>query len=335
MRRHWQADACLRRKNTLALPATSRWYVRSCTLASLLSDIQIIRRQRLMWRLLGQGSNVIMRDFDGVTLTPDLPGIQVRGDRSSALVRVGAGVDWPMLVGWCCAQGLHGLENLAMIPGSAGAAPVQNIGAYGMELSRRLVCLDALDTSRDDLVRLQTGDCGFAYRNSRFREEPGRYVICALYLSLGSRHTPLLDYPEVAEEVAVRGGGHQAVYEAVCALRKQKLPDLAEQAHAGSFFYNPTLSREEFHRLQAQWPDVKGFAIAGGQQIRVSAAQLIEACGWKGRALQNCGLSDRHALVAVNHGGATAQNLCDLAKAIQRDVKGRFDVQLSLEPALI
>ena len=333
---HWQSDVDLQAQNTLALPGRSLWYARPDRVASLVRDVQTAKQFGINIRVLGLGSNVILQDFDGLTLTPALDGIAVRVTQNEVQLKVAAGVDWAHLVHWCCAQGYHGLENLAMIPGSVGAAPVQNIGAYGLEIGERLSALEVLDIATGEVRLLSVAECDFGYRQSRFRDQPNTMIILAVYLQLGRHLQPILDYSEVAQLVSALGDATPAgLYKAVCQLRTQKLPALEEVAHAGSFFHNPSLSPKTFQKLQQRLPEVRGFPQAAGERIKVSAAQLIAACGWKGRRLGAAAVSKRHALVVTNPGGATAADICALAEAIQKDIADAFAVHLQLEPVQI
>lgn len=330
---HWQSNVNLKECNTFALSASSGWYARPDRMRSLIQDVRTAKELGLDIRILGQGSNVILQDFDGLTLTPALQGISMRTDHDCVRLKVAAGVDWPWLVRWCCENGYHGLENLAMIPGSAGAAPVQNIGAYGLEISERLVALDVLDIASGEVLQIPTAECGFCYRNSRFKEHPGSMIILALHLQLEYHLKPVLDYSEVAKLVSEFGGKTQvALYHAVCRLRAQKLPSLDEAAHAGSFFHNPSLSQKAFQKLRAKLPEVRGFPVSNGDQIRVPAAQLVAACGWRGRKLGAAAVSERHALIITNPGQARAADIYALAAAIQKDVADTFAIELQLEP---
>lgn len=303
-------------------------------MAALAADVRSAKKRKLALRILGQGSNVVLRDFDGLTMTPALPGIAVSGNMQHAVVRVGAGVNWPSLVSWCCAHGLHGLENLAMIPGSAGAAPVQNIGAYGLEISERLQALDLFDIEQERLMHLPAAAAGFGYRASLFKHN-GNRIICALYLNLGKAHAPVLHYPDVAEAAASAGGGHAGVYHAVCRLRAAKLPASTEVQNAGCFFQNPSLARSAFDALRLQLAHLVCFPEPHSDKVRVPAAQLVEACGWKGRLHGKVGVSARHALVLVNRGQAQARDVCALGDAIRQDVQNRFGVSLTREPVLM
>lgn len=329
----WQTNVCLKAHNTLALSARSRWYARPERMRSLIQDVRAAKQRGLNLRVLGQGSNVILHDFDGLTLTPALQGISVRVNQDCVHLKVAAGVDWPQLVRWCCEKGYHGLENLAMIPGSAGAAPVQNIGAYGLEISERLTALEVMDIASGEVQQMPATECGFRYRTSRFKECPGGMIILALHLQLGYQLVPVMDYPELAELASDIGGKTQvALYNAVCQLRTQKLPSLDEVAHAGSFFHNPSLSQAAFQQLRKQLPEVQGFPESGSDQIRVPAAQLVTACGWRGRMLGAAAVSARHALIITNPGRATVADIYALASAIQQNVADTFAIELQLEP---
>lgn len=332
---HWRSNVSLRSHNTLALKATSTWYSRPASVQAMIADIRLAKKQGIPVRVLGQGSNVVLQDFEGLTLTPGWCGVKVQGNQHEAIVCVGSSVDWPTLVTWCCKNKLHGLENLAMIPGSAGAAPIQNIGAYGLELSERLVAVDAFDMKHGKLVRYTSKECNLGYRNSLFKAHPGGFIICALYLRLGSVHELALTYEELAHEVAKSGGKSQDVLAAVCRLRIEKLPDPRKTPNAGSFFKNPSLSRAAFVRLKKELPAMVGFAETGSTLIRISAAALIEACGWRGKGMKRVGFSEQHALTLVNLGQATVSDVHQLANRVRDDVQVKFGVCLEQEPVLL
>ena len=331
----WRSNVSLRRHNTLALEATSGWYSRPANVQAMAADIRLAKKQRIPVRILGQGSNVVLQDFAGLTLTPGWCGVEVKGNQHEAIVCVGSSVDWPTFVAWCCKNKLHGLENLAMIPGSTGAAPIQNIGAYGLEIAERLVAVDAFDIKHHKLVRYTSKECNLSYRNSLFKARSGEFIICALYLRLGSMHEPVLTYERLAYEVAKRGGQPRDIFAAVCRLRIEKLPNPKKTPNAGSFFKNPSLSREAFIRLKKALPAAVGFAEAGSTLMRVSAAVLIEACGWRGKGLERVGFSEQHALTLVNLGQATARDVCQLASRVCDDVQVKFGVRLEQETVLL
>ncbi|MGH8280795.1 MAG: UDP-N-acetylmuramate dehydrogenase, partial [Gammaproteobacteria bacterium] len=262
--------------------------------------------------VLGDGSNVLFtRDFDGVVIIIAARGIEKFDDNSTSVrIRASAGENWNGLVRWTLAQGLCGLENLSLIPGRVGAAPIQNIGAYGAELAETLEAVEAFDRQANMPVRLTREQCGFSYRQSIFKQHPERWIITGVALCL-HRSAPLkLDYAGVREELAAMDIAKPTgtnVADAVCRLRLRKLPDPAVIGNAGSFFKNPIVSNAQANELQAAHPGLPVFNAPDGKKL--SAAWLIERCGWKGFRDGDAGVSDKHALVLVNHGKATGMQL--------------------------
>lgn len=290
--------------------------------------------------VLGGGSNTIfMADYPGRILLNRIKGFSVQSAGEEAvLVTAGAGESWHGLVRRCVDGGLHGLENLALIPGSVGAAPIQNIGAYGVELADRFHALRAFDRQLGTFVTLDGADCGFGYRDSRFKSDtPGRFIITAVTLRLSRRFRPVLHYPSLAEALQ-RAGLQQPdprqLTAAVMRLRRHRLPDPARLANSGSFFKNPLVDAAQAKRLVKRWPGLPHWPMDDGR-VKLGAAWMIDQLGWKGRRLGQVGVYRNHALVLVNHGQAQAHELLQLLHAIQNAVFQRFSVQIEPEPILI
>ena len=289
--------------------------------------------------VLGGGSNILFADdYPGLVLHLALPGIDVietRGDR--VRVRVAAGENWHGLVRWSVERGLYGLENLALIPGNAGAAPIQNIGAYGSELSQVCVSVTAYEPEQDRLVELPAAECGFAYRWSRFKSATARdWIVTGMVLQLSRRGRVNLDYAGLREELqrrACRHPGPADVAAAVTAIRRRKLPDPATLGNAGSFFKNPWIDPARHAELSTRHPELPAWPQAGGWKI--GAGWLIEQCGWKGYRDGAAGVHRDHALVLVNHGGATGAQILALAERIRTSVRERFGVALEPEVTLV
>ncbi|MBT8059533.1 MAG: UDP-N-acetylmuramate dehydrogenase [Gammaproteobacteria bacterium] len=290
--------------------------------------------------LLGGGSNVlIIDDVPGTVYLNRIAGIHVLDDDGQTVsVEVGAGENWHGLVRWSLDQGLCGLENLSLIPGLAGAAPIQNIGAYGVELSSVLESVTAWDWQRGRWLNLPAADCGFAYRDSRFKSvEPDRYLITSIRLRLGRTFQPRLDYPGLAEELDAAGIRRPTagdVSEAVCRIRRRKLPDPAVTGNAGSFFKNPVLPADDAAKLLQRFPGMPSWP-AGEDRLKLAAAWMIERCGFKGAQDGAAGVSERHALVLVNHGAASGREIAALARRIRLAVEERFGLRLEFEPRLV
>lgn len=259
----------------------------------------------------------------------------VAADGDRVLVEAAAGEDWPALVEWALGEGLCGLENLSLIPGSVGAAPIQNIGAYGVELAEHFDSLEAVALDTGERRRFSRADCRFGYRDSVFKS-PGhrRWLILSIRLALSRKLEPRLDYGEIRKALAATPASARAIADAVIGLRRSRLPDPAVLGNAGSFFKNPIVARASLERLRARHPDLPAWP-AGDGLAKLPAAWLIEHDGWKGYRDGDAGVHDRHALVLVNHGRATGAQLLALATRIQDSVSARFAVRLEPEPIIL
>jgi UDP-N-acetylmuramate dehydrogenase len=295
--------------------------------------------------VLGGGSNLLFAGDPAATVLA-LGGQDIRlieDDGRRAIVRADAGVEWHALVLWTLGHGLAGLENLALIPGTVGAAPIQNIGAYGVEVREHVHVVEAFDRVRGEVVRLTRGDCAFAYRDSIFKRAPDRYVVIAVEFELSRGLQFRLDYAGLADELlamgidaaALDGVRPSQVAEAVCRIRRRKLPDPAVLGNAGSFFKNPIVPAARAEALKAAHAALPVFRGNDDASRKLSAAWLIDACGWKGFREGDAGVAASHALVLVNHGQASGAQLLDLARRIAASVHERFGVALEPEPRII
>lgn len=346
-------DADLRRRNTFGVAAR----------APLLAEVQdnaalpdVLARPEFRGApalVLGGGSNLLFAgDAPGAVLALRSERIsRLHADDGTAIVRAEAGTDWDACVRWTLAQGLGGLENLALIPGTVGAAPIQNIGAYGVEVGDRIHAVEAWDLEAGQLRALGREECAFAYRDSRFKREPRRWIVTAVEFALSRTPALQLDYAGIAVELAAMGvdaPDASQVAEAVTRIRRRKLPDPAVVGNAGSFFKNPIVPAALAGALHDAHPAIPVFPVApfpadaalheetGAAGMRkLSAAWLIDACGWKGYREGDAGVSTDHALVLVNHGMATGTQLLDLARRIAASVDARFGVALEPEPRII
>ena len=290
--------------------------------------------------ILGGGSNVVLTSpFDGVVWLMRMRGRRlVREDGDAYYVEAAAGENWHDFVAWTVQQGWPGLENLALIPGTVGAAPIQNIGAYGLELADRFAELSAIDLATGARVEFDAAACRFGYRDSYFKKE-GRacYAIVAVTVRLPKRWQACVDYADVRRELGERGIAApvaQDIFDAVVAIRRAKLPDPAEIGNAGSFFKNPVVSAEFAAALAAREPQLVSYVQPDGR-VKLAAGWLIDQCGWKGRALGAAGVHPRQALVLVNRGGASGADVLALAQAIRDSVRSRFGVELEAEPVVV
>ncbi|MGL1834857.1 UDP-N-acetylmuramate dehydrogenase [Rhodocyclaceae bacterium SMB388] len=290
--------------------------------------------------VLGGGSNLVLTgDFPGLVIKVEIAGrALVDEDAEARYVRAGAGENWHAFVRWTLAQGWGGLENLSLIPGTVGASPIQNIGAYGVELEERFHSLDAISFEDGRMRRFERADCAFGYRDSVFKHaEAGRWVIVSVTFRLPRRWQAITGYGELARELEGATDDDptaQQVSDAVIAIRRRKLPDPAEIGNAGSFFKNPIVAPDLFEALIAQNPAMPHYMQPDGS-IKLAAGWLIDACGWKGRNLGPVGCFERQALVLVNRGGACGADVLRIASAIQHDVERRFGLRLEPEPVLI
>ena len=334
-----ERDVSLAPFNTFGVDVRAAHFVRirhADELDELLDDAGLRTLPRLV---LGGGSNLLLtRDFDGVVIRIEIPGFERRGVEGDAhLVRVGAGENWHATVERLLDEGLPGLENLALIPGATGAAPIQNIGAYGLELAERFQCLEARDTTTGRRVVMDAAQCGFGYRDSVFKREPGRYIVLAVTLALPRQWRPVTGYADVENELRSRGIASPAprdVFDAVVTIRRRKLPDPSLIGNAGSFFKNPVVSRQQRNELITHHPSLVSYDIGGGR-YKLAAGWLIDACGLKGYVRGRAAVYERQALVLVNRGGASGAEILQLAQEVRDRVERKFGVALEPEPLIV
>ena len=335
-----QHDISLRPFNTFGIDARASRYLRVTTLAQLqaaLADPELARFPRLV---LGGGSNLLLTgDFAGLVLHIASAGREILpGDATHVHVRAAAGENWHAFVEWTLAQGLGGLENLALIPGTVGAAPIQNIGAYGLETKDVFHSVTAFDPLAGTVVTLDRAACRFAYRDSIFKHDAGRHlIITEVTFALPRAWQPNLRYAELANAVAEQGYDAptaRQIADTVIAVRRRKLPDPAVIGNAGSFFKNPVVSAQQCAALLERFPTLVHHRQPDGTE-KLAAGWLIDQCGWKGRSLGAAGVYPKQALVLVNNGGATGAEVQRLARAIQDDVEARYGVRLEPEPVFV
>lgn len=331
---HFHEFYPLRTHNTLGFDVRARFACQVRSEDDLLAALADPRAAGLPVVVLGGGSNVVLtRDLNALVLLMQIPGYAVNSRADGWYVTVGAGENWHGIVMRTIADGMPGLENLALIPGSAGAAPIQNIGAYGVELRERFAGLRAWDRHARRFVELDAAQCDFGYRDSLFkRAGRDRYVITAITLRLPKPWRPVLAYAELAREVAHLPEPTPAqILDAVVAIRQRKLPDPMVLGNAGSFFKNPVVSAAERDALLARHPDLVSHAQADGS-YKLAAGWLIDRCGFKGCREGAVGVHDRQALVLVHHGGGDGSALLALAGRIAGTVAERFGVRIEPEP---
>jgi UDP-N-acetylmuramate dehydrogenase len=330
--------ASLRTRNTFGVDATAPLLVEVNDAAALPEVLSRYADHASM--VLGGGSNLLFAgNPPGAVVALATRGIAiVEDDGGTAIVRADAGVAWHDFVLWSLERGLCGLENLALIPGTVGAAPIQNIGAYGVEVRERIRAVEAFDRHENAMVRLDNAACAFSYRDSLFKRDPGHYVVTAVEFALPRKPALKLDYAGIGEELAAMGIADPSpsqVADAVVRIRRRKLPDPAALGNAGSFFKNPIVPAEIAAELQSAHPGMPLFRGNADGTRKLSAAWLIDQCGWKGHRDGDAGVAATHALVLVNHGQATGAQLLDLARRIADSVWARFGVAIEPEPRIV
>lgn len=335
----------LQRYNSLGIVAKAQTLVRignSADIESLLADPDFVAQPKFV---LGGGSNIVLTgDIKSLVLKVEIKGRRlVMEDAKVTVVEAGAGENWHDFVSWTLQQGYWGLENLALIPGTVGAAPVQNIGAYGIELQDRFDSLDAVDLQSGRLFSLNAAQCGFGYRDSVFKHVStpfglaDRAMIVRVRFALPKPWKPVLGYADLEKkmlETGIRQPTALDIYEWVCGIRRAKLPDPAVLGNVGSFFKNPCVTPDQCADIIARDPKVVYYRLDDGS-VKLAAGWLIDACGWKGKSVGHASVYEKQALVLVNRGGASGGEVMTLAKAIQTSVYERFGIRLEPEPVVI
>jgi UDP-N-acetylmuramate dehydrogenase len=292
--------------------------------------------QNLAWRVLGGGSNVILpKVLPGATLLMNITGHEiVASDPNSAYIAVGGGVNWHEFVTWTLEHDFPALENLALIPGTVGAAPIQNIGAYGVEVGEYIDCVEAFDTKSQAFVTLTKEACQFAYRDSYFKQNPNRFIVTKVVFKILKQWQARIHYADLAKQFSEQPPTAKDIFLTVCKIRTHKLPDPKVIGNAGSFFQNPIVPHEQYETLLHKYPALISYPDTPGKR-KLAAGWLIDQCGFKGQRMGNVGIYENQALVLVNHGNGTAQDILGLATCIQDKVKKEFGVNLEIEPNIL
>lgn len=329
----------LKSLNTFGVQAYARWYTDINTVEDLqeLSSNKQISQKPLL--ILGGGSNMLFtRDYDGLVLRMNIKGIKSEIIQDDVLVTAGGGEVWNDLVNYCVNKQFAGIENLSLIPGSVGASPIQNIGAYGVELMDVFHSCRAFEIETGDIREFTNKDCRFSYRDSIFKNElKGQYIITEVTYKLSQIFIPKLSYGAIAQELQNRGilnPSIKDVSDVVSSIRVSKLPDPATIGNAGSFFKNPIIDFGEFRHIQSVFPDIVNYPL-DNERIKLAAGWLIEQCGWKGKVIGNTGTWRNQALVLVNHGNATGDEIFNLSSQIIKSVQIKFGVTLEREVNII
>lgn len=333
-----QEHVSLKPYNTFGVDVAARWFAQAHDDADVREGIAAAGAKGLPLVVIGGGSNLLLtRDVDALVLRMATRGIRVLSeDGDCVVVEAEAGEVWDDFVRWTLEQGFGGLENLSLIPGTVGAAPMQNIGAYGVEIKDVFAGLVALDRQGGDVHEFGLEDCAFAYRDSRFKREPGRWLILRVRFALSRTASLHLDYGPVRQRLLEEGVTEPSptdVSRVICAIRREKLPDPLVLGNAGSFFKNPLVSVAQADELRARYSDLVAYPQGAGQ-MKLAAGWLIDKAGWKGFREGAVGVHAQQALVLVNYGGATGAQLHGLAERIRSDIQQRFGVELEMEPNL-
>jgi UDP-N-acetylmuramate dehydrogenase len=333
-------NASLKSRNSFGIEAFAPLLVEADSVDGLREALALPAVAAATPLILGGGSNLLFADNPATAvLALTSQRIEVLGqDAGHGLIRADAGVSWHALVMWTLQHGFSGLENLALIPGTVGAAPIQNIGAYGVEVGQYVQCVETLSLHGGHLQRLDRTACAFGYRDSTFKQQPDQRIVTAVEFALPRKPTLRLDYAGIGDELAAMGvdaPDAMQVAQAVVRIRRRKLPDPAQLGNAGSFFKNPIVPVAQALALASEHTGLPVFTGHDGSSRKLSAAWMIEACGWRGFREGDAGVAAAHALVLVNHGQATGAQLLALARRIAESVRQRFGVAIEPEPKLI
>jgi UDP-N-acetylmuramate dehydrogenase len=335
-----ELNATLREHNTFGFDVSAQYLVHLTEVVDVPELIQKALKDNVPWQIFGGGSNLVLaKDLVGYTGLMEIKGRQLLKETATHFyIEAMAGESWHELVVWSLESHYDGLENLALIPGTVGAAPIQNIGAYGLELAQVFDSLCAFDTLSNKFIKLSKEQCEFSYRNSIFKKSPGRYVVVSVCFALPKEWRANLSYAELnkafqdQEQVLARD-----IFEKVCEIRQAKLPNPQLIGNVGSFFHNPIVSHEQHFKLKQQFPLLVSYPADASNQEgewKLAAGWLIDRCGFKGQRQGSVGVYERQALVLVNHGGGTGPELLKLADTIKQKVKETFGISLTIEPII-
>ena len=334
----------LKEHNTFGIDANCRRFIEFEDDDEAIEVAKILRESATPYIIIGGGSNLLLtKDFDGIVVRSGIRGhyFEDSGDRSQeTVVRMtcGSGEVWDDMVATSIKAGCYGMENLSLIPGDVGASAVQNIGAYGVEAKDLIVSVEAVEIATGQVVTISGKDCGYGYRQSKFKQEwKNRYLITHVTYQLSTSFQPHLDYGNIRQELEKKGITEptaQQVRDIIIDIRNAKLPDPKVMGNAGSFFMNPIVPKDKYETLAAQYPTMPHYEVDGSYE-KIPAGWMIEQCGWKGKSLGRAGVHDKQALVLVNRGGATGAEIVALCDAIRKDVKTKFDIDIHPEVNIV
>jgi UDP-N-acetylmuramate dehydrogenase len=324
----------LKEHNTFGIDAKCSRFLEYESIEEAQTIAGILREAATPYIIIGGGSNLLLtKDYEGIVVHSRLMGISKTGR-----VSCGSGETWDDVVAYCIGHGLYGMENLSLIPGDVGASAVQNIGAYGVEAKDLIVEVEAVEIASGSLVTIPGEDCGYGYRQSKFKHEwKNKYLITHVTYQLSTTFVPHLDYGNIRAELERKGIENptaQQVRDTIIEIREAKLPDPKVTGNAGSFFMNPIVSREKYEQLAKQYEGMPHYEV-DADHIKIPAGWMIDQCGWKGKSLGRAGVHDKQALVLVNRGGATGAEIVTLCETIQADVKAKFGIDIYPEVNII
>jgi len=325
----------LKEHNTFGIEAKCRRFLEYTNIEEAQQVSRILRESDTPYIIIGGGSNLLLtKDFEGIVVRSDVLGYYIDGDRMTC----GSGEVFDEVVEASLQAGLYGMENLSLIPGDVGASAVQNIGAYGAEAKDLIVSVEAVEIATGHFVTILGKDCGYGYRQSKFKQEwKNRYLITHVTYQLSTTFEPHLDYGNIRAELERKGIKEptaQQLRDTIIEIRNAKLPDPKVEGNAGSFFMNPIVSREKYEQLAAQYEGMPHYDV-DTDHVKIPAGWMIDQCSWKGRSLGRAGVHDKQALVLVNRGGATGAEIVALSDAIRADVKAKFGIDIYPEVNII
>lgn len=324
----------LLKHNTFGIDVNAKYFVEFASTDELKTILKedIIKNNQLL--VIGQGSNLLfINDFDGVILHSNIQGIETLEETDEEVIlEVGSGVVVDDLIAYCVENNWAGIENLSLIPGEVGAAAIQNIGAYGVEIKDVIQQVKTINIEDGSEKVFELPDCGYAYRKSVFKDQAkGKFIVCALVIKLSKLPNYTLTYQHLEKAISEKGEINlENIRQTIIEVRESKLPNPQQIGNAGSFFMNPVVTRAKFDELQKSYPTMPHYFVNENEE-KVPAAWLIEQCGWKGKTVGNAGVYEKQALVLVNRGGATGQEIADLSAQIQQSVMDKFGIQLNPE----
>ncbi|WP_272149504.1 UDP-N-acetylmuramate dehydrogenase [Tenacibaculum aiptasiae] len=332
-----QENISLKKYNTFGIDVNAKRFV---SIDSLYSLQQLLKEEQDLFLISGGSNMLLTKEIEKLVVHLNLKGISIdRENHNDIYITVNAGENWHDFVLWCVSQDYGGLENLSLIPGNVGTCPIQNIGAYGVEVKDTITRVEAIDIETGKLVEFSNSECKFGYRNSIFKNEAkGKYIITSVsFLLTKNEHQLNTSYGAIETELAsknITSPTIKDISDAVIAIRQSKLPDPKEIGNSGSFFKNPVISKEHFEKLQNTFPNIPSYVISD-KEVKVPAGWLIEQSGFKGKRFGDYGVHEKQALVLVNYGDASGKEIYELAQKIQKTIESKFSIELEIEVNVI